>query len=92
MADTKTVVTQQGLVFTFDGEILEVFSYDGSRRIHVAQMLSIEVGRGFLGGSMLSVALKAGQTYALQVKLDDAEALQVQALADAVAEALRPSF
>jgi hypothetical protein len=88
MADTKTVVTQQGLVFTFDGEILEVFSYDGSRRIHVAQIRSVEVGRGFLGGSMFSVALKSGQTYALQVKLDEAEAAGVQALVDAVARAL----
>ncbi|HLG12049.1 MAG TPA: hypothetical protein VI876_09840 [Dehalococcoidia bacterium] len=88
MAERITVATQQGLVFNFDGEVLEVFSYDDSRRIHLRQIRSIEMGRGFLGGSMFSVALKAGQTYALQVKLDDAEAVQLQELADAVTAAL----
>jgi hypothetical protein len=35
------------------------------------------------------VALKTGQTYALQVKLEDAEAIQLQELADAVDAAMR---
>ena len=89
MADRITVSTQQGLVFSFDGEVLEVFSYEGSRRIHVSQIRSIEMGRGFLGGSMFSVALKLGQTYALQVKLDDAETEQLRELEEAVSEALQ---
>jgi hypothetical protein len=88
MAERITIATQQGLVFSFDGEVLEVFSYDDSRRIHVHQIRSIEMGRGFLGGSMFSVSLKTGQTYSVQVKLEDAEAAQLQELADAVTAAL----
>ena len=88
MADTITVATQQGLVFSFDGTVLEVFSYDDSRRIHVRQIRSIEMGRGFLDGSIFSVALKTGNTYALQVKLDDAEAAQLKELEEAVSKAL----
>lgn len=89
MADNITVATQQGLVFSFDGEVLEVFSYDGSRRIHVRQIHSVEMGRGFLGGSMFSVALRTGNTYALQVKLEDEEVAQIEKLAEAVTAALR---
>jgi hypothetical protein len=89
MAETMMVVTQQGLVFIFDGAVLEVFSYDGSRRIHLSQIRALELGKGFLGGSAFSVALKTGQTYALQVKLEDAEAVQLQQLADAVDAAMK---
>lgn len=73
MAPATTLETQQGLVITFDGEVLEVFDYQGSRRIHVRQMAEITLGGGFMGGTGVSIALKAGQTYAIQIKLSDAE-------------------
>jgi hypothetical protein len=74
------VTTEGGLVFAFDGEVVEVFSYDGSRRVHVAQIDAIDVGAGMLGGSSFSIALKAGQTYAIQARFTDSERSQLEKL------------
>jgi hypothetical protein len=76
----QPIVTEGGLVFSFDGEVVEVFSYDDSRRIHVAQIGAIDVGEGMLGGSSFSIALKAGQSYAIQARFTDGERSQLEKL------------
>jgi hypothetical protein len=48
----------------FDGRIVEVFSAESSRRIHIGQILSAEVERGGLmleEGPVLSLRLTQGQ-------------------------------
>jgi hypothetical protein len=81
---TTTIATAAGVVFRFDGEVLEVFSYDDSRRIHVLQIASVETGGGFLGGSSFTVRLKQGSAYALQVRLQEQEKQELAGLAATV--------
>lgn len=61
IAGSRTLVT-------FDGRVLELFSYRSSRRIHIEQILAAEVHRGSLmvgDGAILELQLVDGQAIAV---------------------------
>lgn len=56
---TKLNISKDDPTFlVFDGEILECFFPDGSKRIHVAFIKSIELGPNQKGKHMLTINLK----------------------------------
>ena len=84
----SSVSLESGLgTISFDGRVLEVFGFgeEGSRRFHVGQIQSIEVGAGGTVGSMFVVDVgPAAIGLKMAMKLSDKDRAGLEDLADEV--------
>ena len=84
----SAVTLESGLgTISFDGQVLEIFGFgeEGSKRFHVGQIQSIEVGAGGPVGDMFVVDVgPAAMGVKMAMKLSDKDRAGLEALADEV--------